>query len=113
MSLLSPFWPDCAEAVSPFWPDCAEAVLHTKMCTQEQDSEAEQLKSIVCFLRVPSRNKLWAGRGRQEIGPKAGTLRLGTILDDLANDWEERAGIYAGELMREWGTGALMSERIR
>ncbi len=47
-------------------------------------------------------NRLWSGTSRQETGMKAGELRLGSTLDDLANDWGKRAGVYAGKIMREW-----------
>lgn len=50
-------------------------------------------------------NWLWSGAGLQETGTKAGLLRLGSAFDNLANDWGNRAGIYAGVIMGEWGAG--------
>lgn len=33
--------------------------------------------------------------------------------DNLAKDVAEGAGMYSGEIMREWGTGVLVMEAIR
>lgn len=42
-----------------------------------------------------------------------GALRLSGTLDDLANELAESAGMYAGGIMRERGTGVLMVEVVR
>lgn len=46
-------------------------------------------------------------------GAKTGALRLSGTLDDLANELAESAGMYAGGIMRERGTGVLMVEVVR
>lgn len=79
-----------------------------------------QLKAIHCLLCKSSKHatclsekgKLSRQGQSGKTGTKADTLRLGSTLGSLANDRGKKAGVYAGEIIKEWGRGVLMGEGI-